>query len=37
MIGGPKRDAPSDALTLEEEEPMAQGERLGVERSAAAE
>ena len=36
-IGGPKRDAPSRALALENEELMAQGEYLGLERSPAAE
>ncbi len=36
-IGGPKRDTPSRALALENEELMAQGEYLGLERSPAAE
>ncbi len=36
-IGGPKRDAPSRALAPKNEELMAQGEHLGLERGPAAE
>ncbi len=36
-IGGPKRDVPSRALALEDEELMARGEHLGLERGSAAE
>ncbi len=34
-IGGPKPDGPSRALALEDEELVAEGEHLGVERSSA--